>query len=198
MPYTTLGFDDKAGWLAERQNSIGASEVAILTGDNPYQSRDELFRTRTVGSAKDLSKIVRVQAGVYLESYAVRLLADRLPEWTVTTTAYPWCLCRRVDNPRIHWSPDAFLHRGALIVPGEVKATKAASKWRGGAVPRLYWAQCQVACYVTNAPYAFIGAILNTDSFTEPRRIQRDQDWIDTAVECVDEFMQEIAQCTAR
>lgn len=202
LSYEVETFLHKQDWLEARRGSLGASEMATIMGMG-FDSRESLMRQRLSGEEKNLDHIVRVQCGVHLEEYAIQLLCNALGAGGhVLRSPFPWTIAKRRDNPGIHWSPDCMVLTDDGLVPGEVKATKMVKPWKDAydkkavltkgdeCCPAIYYAQCQVAMYVTDAPYAHLGAIMNTDEFAH-RCIPRNQKWIDKMVEAAHLFLEE-------
>lgn len=158
--YDILGKSTDADWLALRKTGIGASEMSVLLGVNPWKSEIELWGEKTGRvEAPDLSDVESVRWGQLLEPVVLeeyRRRADRAVRASgelLRSCAHPWALatldgetCGRED---------------AGWWPLEAKTTSAfrADDWEDGP-PEMYRVQVHHQMLVTGAPRATIVCLL--------------------------------------
>lgn len=132
---------DDPEWHAARAGRIGGSDVGVLMGWSPYQTRWDLLQHKAGGEGPKVTKAMK--RGNYLEPAIAAWLADEAgvtydPEYVGT-----W-----VDN-EIDWrlyNPDAVTTDGRLCEFKTTSVRDAEHGWgRAGTaqVPLTYAAQCQ-------------------------------------------------------
>lgn len=69
-------------WLALRQQTIGASEIAALVGASPWETAFSLYSKRVNKSAPEPENAA-MRRGRHLEAVAIEILREERPNWTV-------------------------------------------------------------------------------------------------------------------
>ncbi|MDP2662100.1 MAG: YqaJ viral recombinase family protein [Dehalococcoidia bacterium] len=165
---------DKQRWLELHNTGIGASEIAAVLGEHPYQSNLRVWGEKaTLLQARDLSDREPVYWGLVLEPVVARefkkrtglpvrkagqLFRSRLHPWAITTLDY-W-----TQGPDGRWN-----------IPVQVKTTASwmLDYWTEGA-PGFVQTQVQHEMLVTGAPYAHVVVLAGGQRFLRDE-IKRDE-----------------------
>ncbi len=151
---------DEAAWLEARRLGLGATDMSVVLGMNPWKSALQLYAEKVGAVAsEDLSDVEAVTWGKVLEpvvgaQYAVRTGRTYEPaRELIRSIEHPWALCS-LDG----WT-DAPGNRGTW--PLEIKTTSAfrAEDWSDGP-PEHYRVQIQHQMLVTGAHQVTIACLL--------------------------------------
>jgi putative phage-type endonuclease len=161
LPYEIVcSSADERAWLEARKGGLGATDMAVVLGENPWRSQLELFAEKTGAvEAADLSDVEAVEWGKRLEPVIVDAFGARTKRKVrpaghlLRSVAYPWALAT-LDA----WNLPT--NDGAEI-PLEIKTTGAhkAEEWSEGP-PEHYRIQIHHQMLVTNAERATIACLL--------------------------------------
>jgi putative phage-type endonuclease len=178
-------YDSREGWLAARQQSIGASEAAAVVGLAGYKSPYAVWVDKTEPPVfEPMDEIARW--GLLLEPAILKefvhqagVAADRQPSGSV------W---RDPQRPYITATPDAISDKGE---PVELKTAHfgAAKVWKNE-VPIAYMVQVQHQLHVTEAEQGFIAVLVDGYQFAW-HRVKRHQVFIDRLIRKLEIFWKE-------
>ncbi len=143
FPFTVVRIrQNTEEWLEWRNQGIGASDAAIIMGDNPWKTPDELFE-RKLGLRPEEYQNSAMARGHELEPRA----GDRYTEIT-GKQVWPACL-ERMDHPWLKASLDGISKNGRYVV--EIKCGDSAYRRtkETGEAPSYYVAQLQHILMVT-------------------------------------------------
>ncbi len=158
-PYEVIcDVSGRDAWLAERAQGIGASEIAAVLGESPWQSPVELYAEKIGSYSRDLSDSEPVFWGLRLEASIIEAYAERTRRHTrkagllLRSIEHPWALCT-LDGET--WTD------GAEPWPFEVKNVSSfkGDEWVDGP-PEHYRLQVMQQMLVTGAQKATIAALL--------------------------------------
>lgn len=172
---TTIQYKDREDWLAGRNKSIGASEVAIILGQASYKSPLDLWKEKTGRKIPDdISEDERVSYGTEAEEHLRALFAlkhrrDYKVEYNPFLVYHhgekPYMTCtldgelvRLSDGKRGVWECKTAL----------VPYNRDMEVWEGKNIPQKYYIQILTQLVVTGYDFAVLNA--------ELRRL-RDSDW---------------------
>jgi len=204
---------EKAKWLEERRNYIGASDVGKLLLDtnghcvHPYGSPRDVWLDKK--GLVDFEDNERTLMGILLEPVVCQrfLLSGEQGSLTLTEPgtvqapgpkATPWHRC----------NPDRYIEELVTLVPGTTLVTKEGGEFRAilqiktagffGAqgfgtegtdeVPEWYLAQMQWELYCSGADLAILGLLYDTHLYQQ-FLVWRDNDLINHIIKCVDNFV---------
>ncbi|MBK5238850.1 MAG: YqaJ viral recombinase family protein [Actinomycetales bacterium] len=142
---------DTTEWLAERLNSIGASEAAGVLGRSKYQSPLSVFYSK-MGQASDFPEELSYVTHAS-EDVVAGWVTKFHPEWGILE---PGFMARSVTAPWLHASFDRILLQpDGTRIPLQIKTghQNAMSSWDAG-VPVEYQVQEQVEMFVYGAQKA--------------------------------------------
>jgi predicted phage-related endonuclease len=170
----------------QRTKGLGASDSPIALGLSRYKSPADLaMEKRSDIGLDDWQTSLAAKVGIHFEEPIARMVEEQTGHRLVSPTA-----TFKHPDGLLFCNPDRFVDkcaRGQPIV--EIKWTSIVSRWgepedgEDAVPPDVYAQVChQMAC--TDAPYAYVGAMLN--GFGTPTlkvyRIERDQETIDALV----------------
>lgn len=152
-------------WLQAHQTGIGASEIAAVLGENPYQSRIRVWAHKTGAlEPPDLSDVEPVQWGLRLEP----LVAERYREATGRPLVKAGVLLRSKDIPWAICTPDYWYHglQVGPAMPLQIKTTGAyrINDWADGPPAPVWW-QVQHEMLVTGAAWASVAVLVGGQRF---------------------------------
>ena len=128
-------------WVAARKHTIGASEIAVLTGASPFDTPSSLIHKKF--NPQDLSKSVACAWGTLFESFAREYI-----EWNHNTPVFGHSLSLNLakDHPlygKVTCSPDGYFQAlDGSIVLVEIKCPFT-QKLVVKAIPQMYRDQLQ-------------------------------------------------------
>jgi putative phage-type endonuclease len=170
-------------WLKIKQFSIGSSEIAVLTGDSPFQSPYELYIAK-----RDSAKLEE-NAAMWWGKKIEHVILERFSLETGIQHKQPWVVYADPDHPYAIASPDSFLWIAETdeYGIGEVKnvSSHSAQAWRS-APPRYYWAQLQWQLGVVGLPWGFLIAKIDHDLVYY--KVDFDAEWYEQALERASAF----------
>jgi hypothetical protein len=167
--------------MKPRRRRVGASEVSILTGTNPFKrSRADLFARIAYGIEQPRRPIMDMgnlmEGGIFWLGRQV--MRDR----------GLWCRRNTVTTVRDRYvaTPDGYCQCGGVI---EVKNVSgwAREHWLDGATPPWYVDQVQCQMMATGRDHAHVWALLAGTEFAE-RRIEADPDHQQRIADAIDAF----------
>lgn len=189
--YTIHRHDSEQQWLESRRfMGVGASEAAIVMGENPRSSPLELYALKLgLLPPADLSDNEAVEWGSRLEP----LIAEKYA--TVTGRALldlgRWTIARPKENPHIYATLDRIInpvacHDGEGVL--EIKTARGSlyEAWVDGP-PRPYYLQLQHQLAVTGYSWGSFAVLFGGQQFRW-LDIERDQPCIDALIEAETEF----------
>ncbi len=195
--FDIIACQDEASWLAERNNGIGASEVAVLLGLSDWASPFSLWAQKTGKIEVERSDADWLEWGRYMEEPTARRYADRtqrglldLGRFTLLRSKqWPWLFCtldRIIHSlPATGIGAEMFPVEPWMQGPGalEIKAPTIYGyrNWDEG-VPLDYQAQHQTQLAVTGWSWGSFAAQMPTGSFRAVD-VQRDEEFIALLVE---------------
>lgn len=163
LPYEVIcPTSDEKAWLDARTRGLGATDMSVVLGLNPWKSALQLFAEK-VGAVEpaDLSDVEAVTWGKVLEpivgaQYSVRTGRRYSPAGELLRSLeHPWALCT-LDG----WTGPA-RGEGPGGWPLEIKTTSAfrAEEWAEGP-PEHYYVQIQHQMLVTGSKQVTIACLL--------------------------------------
>lgn len=183
---------DSDGWHAARQGRIGASDVGVICGWSPWQTRDDLL-ARKRGETESRPETKAQARGHYLEPAVISWFCDQTglavdpaaSSATWVSQSAEWQLC----------NPDAVLTNGELL---EVKTAKQKTVEHGWGraltdqVPLLYAAQCQWAMHVTGARVCHLAVLFGSPFQFSRYKIKFDRIVVDYLIAHATDFYAEM------
>jgi putative phage-type endonuclease len=140
---------DRQAWLAERQQSIGASDAPAAIGISPWKSTFALWAEKcNLAEADDLSASEAVEFGIRLERPIAEAFADRTGRRVNLWPQHE--IIRDVERPWLSCTPDAVQESDRGVGLLQIKTTSAfnAAEWADGP-PLYYQVQVQHEMHVT-------------------------------------------------
>lgn len=167
-----IEFENREEWLAYRQKSLGASEIAAAVGLSPFKTPLDLWKEKTGRTKpKDLSENPNVQFGIKAEEHLRGLFMAEHPEYTIEY--HPYRIYFDKDLPIITATLDGELvdintgKRGVLeIKTADCSKSVKIQEWKEG-IPTYYLAQVIQQLSVTGFDFSVLFAklkYLNGDS----------------------------------
>ncbi len=175
-------------WLKERDNGIGASEVATLLGLNPYQTPVELWLTKT-GQTEGFAGNYASRRGQHMEAFVLAAYAEQHPGTIIDTApADIPSIVAHPDVPEARCSLDALGHNKAESLVIEIKTAgyRQRGKWADGALPDAYALQVMYQLAITGLDTAHVAVDIAGDY--EERVVVRDDDLCDRLIAAVAEW----------
>ena len=166
MTVSMQTFATREGWLKNRINGIGGSEISAVVGLNPYLDNVSLWELKTGRKqAEDIPEKPYVKYGTQAEMHLRGLFRLDYPQYKVeyvdnnsfTNDKYPWARAS-LDG----WMTDEKGRLGVLeIKTTEILQSMQKEKWNNQ-IPNNYF--CQVLFYmaVMEADFAILKAQLKT------------------------------------
>ena len=155
----TAGMSE-ADWLAQREKTIGGSEIGAILGLNPYQSAYTLWCQRT-GRLPRFEGNLRTKVGEYCEDLVARLFMEATG-LKVQRTNFLWY---NDAFPALHALPDRLL----VGTPAglEIKTTSAfnAGQFHGETFPAQYYAQSVQYMAVMDYQDWYIAVLIGNHDF---------------------------------
>lgn len=159
-------YENRAAWLGDRKNSIGASEIAAVMGLNSLQSPQQVYREKVgLASPPDLSNNAAVQYGTAAEQHLRELFAlKHLGEYEVEY--HPYRVYYDSDTPCLTCTLDGELircedgKRGVWECKTALANTKASAQAWDGQVPQKYYCQLCQQLGITDYDFAILNAEL--------------------------------------
>jgi len=172
--------DDREKWLAERRNSIGASDAPAIMGLVSWGSATSVQADKW-GLLTEPDAVERLKWGNRLEDVILAAFAEET-DWDVEP--YGW-LVRDPDRPWLHATPDGELGWDTPIFV-QAKNTMMVSEWDEGPPPHVY-AQQQAEMAVTGHDHCYVAALVMGNRLRWAK-IDRDEDFITTWLALAEAF----------
>lgn len=174
----------RSDWLAERQKSIGGSDVGAILGMNRFRSPYSVWTEKT-GRLVDDEDNEAMRQGRDLEQY----VADRFTEksgWR--SKRYNYILRDPVAAPHLHANIDRKIMNvaGGAGLECKTASTLNVKSFAGGQFPESYYAQCVAYLAVTGWRRWFLAALVFGKEFHiyQITTIENDivPEWCDSSV----------------
>ena len=171
MSVTT--YQDRETWLAARQSTLGASEVAAALGESPFDSPFSVWARKTgQTSADDLSDAEFVEWGNRLEAPIAAAVTDRHgrrvkhnDQFTVAhSESFPF-LSATVDA--VQFRADTEIELPATPGVLEIKTTNAFADWKDGP-PLHVLIQLQTQLLVTEFAWGSVACLVGGQRLVGP------------------------------
>ena len=165
-------------WLEARRQGLGASEIAIVTGDSPWGDIASLYADK-LGYAADLIESPAMSTGRRLEDVIARWYSDDTGRKVRRINA----LYRNRERPWMLATPDRQALDSRLV---ELKSTSVTAGWGpdgSDQVPDHYLEQAQWQAAVTGAQVVDLAVFFFTTRRLQVHPIRRDQGLIDELIE---------------
>lgn len=191
--FTLIRCEDNAGWLEQRRQGIGGSDVAAIMGLSPWKSPLEVWLEKTGrASAPDLSEREAIAMGTELEGDVIEMYKRR----------HPGCKARRVnavlsakERPWAQASLDGITYDQELgwgVL--EIKTGSRNSEWAEG-VPLHYLTQVTHYLSVTGYKFADVAALIGDYGLHyHEYRVMRDEEDVYEVADNVDIFWADYVQ----
>lgn len=158
-----IEYNNREDWVANRFQSIGASEVASAIGLSPWMTPEELWELKTGRrEPKDLSNNPRVQFGTQAEGLIRDLYMLEHPEYTLEY--HPYRVYYQEETPFLTATLDGELFRADGVKgvyegkTAEVSKKVQWEEWKNK-IPMNYYAQLCQQLYCVGEEYRF--SVLN-------------------------------------
>ena len=161
--------DDREKWLAERRNSIGASDCPAIMGLVSWGSATSVQADK-FGLLTEPDEAERLKWGRALEP---EILKGFTVETGMAVESYGW-LVRDPERPWLHATPDGKATDIDVFV--QAKNTMMVSEWDDGAPAHVY-AQQQAEMAVTGHDHCYVAALVMGNRLRWAK-IDRDEDFI--------------------
>jgi len=126
-------------WEQDRPNGIGASEVSIITGSNPYSTRLELYNRKVKGETVPMN--AKMEAGHRLEAAVADWFSDKTGYRVLTNTVEDY-IYHDASMPFIRASPDReIMDEDGQLMLLECKTTQMTIDKDN--IPRYWYEQVQ-------------------------------------------------------
>lgn len=159
-PPTTVQYKDREDWLAGRNKSIGASEVAIILGQASYKSPLDLWKEKTGRKTPDdISEDERVSYGTEAEEH-IRALFSLKHRRDYKVEYKPFLVYHHGEKPYMTCTLDGELVRLSDGKRGVwecktalIQSKRALEEW-DGRIPNNYF--CQVCDQLNITQFDFL------------------------------------------
>lgn len=154
--------DQRAAWLEERRQGVGASEVGILFGVSPYGSLLSLWAEKTGRETAERStqSEMAMRIGNELEAFVIKL-AEEETGLTIERNSASMVM---LDHRTVRATPDGIItpdDGGAMgCMDAKVVGPHNSGEWLDGIVPLTYVLQLQTQMAVTGCSWALIAGLL--------------------------------------
>lgn len=186
----------EAAWLEHRAKGIGASDAAVVYGENPYKSVLQLYCEKAgISAADDLSGVEAVEWGHRLQRPVAdkyvqetgREIAD-IGAWTIVV--HPERAWQRATLDYVIAPCDG--HDGPGVLEVKTCGARHAEEWEEG-VPRTYWIQVQHQLAVTGLSWGSLAVLIGGQAFRW-MDVERDEAFIQSLTETEAAFMESVRQ----
>lgn len=172
-----------------RRGMIGASEIGIVCGLNPYVSPLQLWAEKT-GKAEPGIASLKMRVGKLLEPTIGKLFQEEHPtEGKVVECQQTF---RSVEAPFAIATPDFWIEtseKQLKILEVKCIGERGGKNWADGAIPDTYYAQVQYQLRVLQLGNAWISALVGNEHL-ESRAIEHDKSLTDTLLEAGEHFIE--------
>lgn len=162
-----LWFDNREGWLDGRaklmeQGLVGASDVPAVMGLDPYRTAQDVWAEATgTRDPEDLSDNLDVQMGSYMEPFiegCIREWVEYLPEKLMDPGDFTIITSRRNN---LFTTLDRFFYEDELIVPVEMKFSRARNWLTGNEIHPRWEYQLRAQMLVTGSFKGWLAVLLH-------------------------------------
>lgn len=157
-------------WLRARRGGVGATDISVILGDNPWKTQLEL-QSDKLGITPPRLASLPMRQGAALEPLVIELARET--RGVLTAPQIPSVVA---------WDEDTVVRASLDGLDGDgcpVEAKTAMRGWSG--VPSHYEAQCMWQAGIMDAPHTTL-AVLHQGEYDE-FRIPFDRDWWDWATD---------------
>lgn len=165
-------YKDRSEWLAGRQKTIGASEVAAAMGESSFMTPGQLWDLKVNGNdegAEDKAANELIAYGTAAEEHLRALFAlKHKNEFSVDY--HPFRVYTNDDCPHLSCTLDGELTGIGGIYDGRkgiwecktalIMSRRSASEWEGDSIPQKYYLQVLAQFLVTGYDFAILNAEL--------------------------------------
>lgn len=164
---TSYSFPDRESWLAVRNETIGASDVAAICGCNPYKSAYTLWAEK-LGKIEPTEAGIPARVGLALENLVTELYEERTQrkthdpgQYTVFPhPEYPWWGC----------TPDRLVLIDDIAISSRAVELKtigenAARNMRDGDPPLAYQVQLQAQLAILGCEHGDLACLIGNRDF---------------------------------
>lgn len=180
---------DRTEWLKARKLGIGASDISIVAGVNPYKSAFELYLDKTSEEVNEFGN-QHTHWGNILEP----VVADEFARVTKAEVKHPpQQILKLASKPHIMASLDriAVMPDGEEVVV-EIKTTSSRNAYKWGEemtdqIPVPYLLQVHYQMGVSGHKVAYVPVLIDTSDF-RIYRVERDDEVIERLQQMADNF----------
>lgn len=157
---------NRADWLAERYNGIGASEAAAIVGMSPYKTATELWEQKSLRlEQKDISDNEAVARGIRFEPALRELFKVAHPEWEIEH--HPYDMLYQKNRPWLFATLDGEIKDedskcGILEIKTATFNSRTRWKWEHQ-IPPYYFTQVLHQMLATDYDFVILYACLIGD-----------------------------------
>ena len=185
--FNLIRCEDNAGWLDQRKNGIGGSDVAAIMGLSPWRTPAEVWLEKT-GRAEpqDLSDRPNVVFGNIMEPVIADWYRSKYPDRTVRRVN---AICQSIERPWAQASLDyevRYPDLGWGIL--EIKTARDKRDWADG-VPPYYLTQITHYMSVTGRSLADVAVFFRDEAEFACYHYKRDEEDVIAVNSAVDDFM---------
>jgi putative phage-type endonuclease len=153
--------EERAAWLEERRQGIGASDVGVLFGVSPYGSLLSLYADKVGTPAENIGSSIAMRLGHELEEFVLKLAGEE--------TGYKYEHNTRsisLAGSVVRATPDAFVTDksrkdiGFGVADAKVVGAHNVGEWLDGGIPLDYALQLQTQMLVCGASWGVLAALL--------------------------------------
>lgn len=173
-------------WLALRRNGIGGSDAGAICGLNPYTSAMDVYIDKTSEDPPEDFDNEAMREGRDLEDYVAQRFSEasglkvRRANVMYASREHP-CMIADVDRLVVGKED------GLVGLECKTASPYSAEKWKDGAVPAHYLAQCHHYMAVLGASAWYIAVIIYGREFKYVR-IERDEEIIQNLIRIEQDF----------
>ena len=157
-------YPDRQAWLAAREHSIGASEVAAILGANKFQSAWALWHEKK-GLTPAFQGNIATRMGLALEPLITEMYTEETGH--ETTDPGPYTVFSRDDIPGLTCTPDRLVVEGEEIVRVvELKTMgERAAMALQDEIPLSYQVQLQAQLLITGCEHGDLAVLVGNRKF---------------------------------
>lgn len=189
--FTLVRCKDEAGWLEQRTQGVGGSDVAAIMGLSPWKTATQLWleKTRRV-EPEDISDKPHVRFGNQMEPLIRDWYHGEHPDRTVRRVN---AICKSIERPWAQASLDYEVRDGGEWGILEMKTARSAKDWADG-VPDHYLTQVTHYMSVTGRRFADVAVFFRDSCEYRAYRVERDEEDVSAVVSAVDSFWHDFVE----
>ncbi len=197
MPEIVLS--DRAEWLAERRNGLGASDISAALGINPWKTPFALWAEKCglLPPEEQAKENEAIEWGLRLEEPIIEAFGQRTNR-SVHIPAQP-TMVAHPEYDFLRCTPDAYQWRSESGPKGDLQvkttAQQNAWEWENGGVPLMYEVQVQAELFVTGMEWGSIACLIGGQRLVW-RDIQPDTDFIQLVLPRLEQFWESVQTLT--